>query len=59
MGAMVIFAHPHEDPGSTDLRILNPMNALARDPDEESIEIMEPQGGKGMNQFSARRSKRV
>ena len=49
---MVIFAHPHQDPSSsTVLDVLELVNALARDPDEERITIVQPGGDKGVYQF--------
>ena len=54
---VVIFSHPHQDPGSAVLDVLEPLKALARDPDEKSIAIVQPGGDKGVDQlFSIRKS---
>ena len=42
-----IFAHPHQDPGSAVLYVLELLDALARDPDEECIAVIQPGGDKG------------
>lgn len=39
-GNMVIFVHPHQGPSSAVLNVLELANALARDPDEESIAVI-------------------
>ncbi len=39
---MIIFAHPHQDPSSTVLNVLQLLQAFARDPDEERITIVQP-----------------
>ena len=46
---MIKLSHPHQDPSSAVLYILEPLEALARDPDEECITIVQPGGDKGMN----------
>lgn len=45
---MLVFPHPHQDPRSTVLDILE---APARDPDEECITVIQPGGDKGVDQF--------
>lgn len=49
-GDMFMLMHPRLDPGSTVLNILEPLTALARDPDEDynSITIVPPGRDKGM-----------
>ena len=46
-GDVVIFAHPHQDPGSAVLYVLEHLDALAKDPDEECIAVIQPGGDKG------------
>ena len=48
---MVVLAHPHQDPGSTVLNVLEPLDALARDPNEECIAVVQPGGDKGMDEL--------
>ncbi len=50
---MIIFAHPHQDPSSTVLNVLQLLEAFARDPDEERSTIVQPGGDKGVDKFSA------
>ena len=50
-GDVFKFAHPHQDPGSTVLYVLELLDALARDPDEESITVVHPGGDKGMDEL--------
>ncbi|XP_049431857.1 protein starmaker-like [Epinephelus fuscoguttatus] len=45
------FSHPHQDPSSVVLDVLELLNALARDPDEECIAIFQPGGDKGVDQL--------
>lgn len=45
------FTHPHQNPGSAVLNVLQSLQAPARDPDEECIAVVEPGGDKGMNQL--------
>ena len=45
------FTHPHQDPGSAVLNVLQSLQAPTRDPDEECIAVVEPGGDKGMNQL--------
>ena len=48
---MVKFTHPHQDPGSTVLNVLEPLEAPARNPDEECVAIVEPGGDKGVDKL--------
>lgn len=48
---MIIFAHPHQDPNSTVLNVLQLLEAFARDPDEEHITIVQPGGDKGLDKL--------
>ena len=50
-GDVVMFTHPHQDPGSAVLNILKPLEALARDPDEECVTVVQPGGDKGMDEL--------
>ena len=50
-GDKIIFAHPHQDPGSAVLNVLQSLHALARDPDEECITIFQPGGDKGVDKL--------
>ncbi len=50
-GDMVVFAHPHQDPGSAVLDVLQSLNASARDPDEECIAVVQPGGDKGVDKL--------
>ena len=47
-GDVIIFVHPHQDPGSAVLDVLQSLNALARDPDE-CIAVVQPGGDKGVD----------
>ena len=49
-GDVFIFAHPHQDPGSAVLYVLELLDALARDPDEECIAVIRPGGDKGVDE---------
>ena len=54
---MVIFAHPHQDPSSAVLNVLELLDAFVRDPDEECIAVVQPGGDKGVDQlFGVRQS---
>lgn len=46
---MNMFWHPRQDPGSAILNILEPLEALARDPNEECVTVIQPGGDKGIN----------
>ena len=48
---MVIFAHPHQDPSSAVLYVLELPDAFVRDPDEECIAVVQPGGDKGVDQL--------
>ncbi len=48
---MIIFAHPHQDPNSTVLNVLQLLEAFARDLDKERIIIVQPGGDKGMDKL--------
>ncbi len=48
---MIIFAHPHQDPSSTVLNVLQLLEAFARDADEERITIVQPGGDKGVDKL--------
>lgn len=37
---VIMFPHSHQDPSSTVLNILEPLDALARDPDEKCVTII-------------------
>lgn len=40
-GDMIMFLHPHQDPGDAVLNILETLKALARDPNEECITVVQ------------------
>lgn len=46
-----MFSHPHQDPGSAVLNMLELLKALARNPDEECVAVVEPGGDKGVDQL--------
>ncbi len=46
-----IFLHPHQDPGSAVSYILELLEALARDPDEKCIAVIQPGGDKGVDKL--------
>ena len=48
---MVIFSHPHQDPCSAVLNVLEPLEAFAGDPDEECIAVVQPGGDEGVDEF--------
>ena len=48
---MIIFAHPHQDPGSTVLDVLQSLDVLARDPNEECITVVQSGGDTGMDEL--------
>ena len=50
-GCNVVLPHPHQDPGSTILDVLQPLDVLAGDPDEECITVVQPGGGDGVDKF--------
>ena len=47
---MFSLTHPHQDPGSAVLYVLELFEALARDPDEECVAIVQPGGDEGMDE---------
>lgn len=46
-GDVVMFAPSHLDPSC---RVLEPLHALARDPKEKCVAVIQPGGAEGMNQ---------
>ena len=48
---VVVLPHPHQDPGSTILDVLQPLEVLAGDPDEERVAVVQPGGDKGVDTF--------
>lgn len=50
-GDVLTFTHPHQDPGSAVLNILELLHAPARDPDEECVAVVQPGGDKGVDEF--------
>jgi len=48
---VVVLPHPHQDPSSTVLDVLQLLDVLARDPDEECVAVIQPGGDKGMDKF--------
>ena len=46
-----MFAHPHQDPGSGVLDVLESLDAFARDPDEECVTVVQPGGDKGVDEL--------
>ncbi len=50
-GWCVHVSHPHQDPGSAVLNILELLKAPARNPDEECITIVQPGGDKSMDEL--------
>lgn len=50
-GDVIMFVHPHQDPGSGVLDVLESLDALARNPDEESITVVQPGGDKGVDEL--------
>ena len=49
-GDLFKFVHPHQDPGSAVLYVLELLDALNRDPDEECIAVIKPGGDKGVDE---------
>ena len=39
---VLVFVHSHQDPSSTVLDVLELLDALARDPDEKCIAVVQP-----------------
>ena len=50
-GDVLMFAHSHQDPSCRVLDVLEPLQALARDPDEKCITIVQSGGDKGMDEL--------
>ena len=50
-GNVLMFAHSHQDPRCRVLNVLEPLQALARDPDEKCITVVQSGGDKGMDQL--------
>lgn len=50
-GSQCSVLHPHQDPSSAVLDLLELLNALARDPDEEQDVMVQPGGDKGVEQL--------
>ena len=48
---VVELTHSHQDPSSAVLDVLEPEEALARDPDEKRVTVVQPGGDKGMDKF--------
>ena len=48
---MFALTHSHQDPGSAVLNILELFKALARDPDEKCVAVVQPGGDKGVDEF--------
>ena len=48
---MLSFAHSHQDPSCTILDVLELLKALARDPDEKCIAVVQPGGDEGVDEF--------
>ena len=48
---MIVFAHPHQDPSSAVLYVLQSLDGFAGDPDEELIAIVKPGRDKGMDEL--------
>lgn len=55
-GDVLVFTHPHQDPGSAVLNVLEPLETLARYPDEECVTVVQPGGDKGMDEFLCSRT---
>lgn len=48
-GDVLMFAHSHQDPSCRVLNVLQPLQALARDPNEKCIAVVQSGGDKGMD----------
>ena len=48
---VVVLPHPHQDPGSTILDVLQLLDVLAWDPDEVCVAVVQPGGDKGVDKF--------
>lgn len=50
-GDVCMFTHPHQDPDSAVLSVLELWKALARVSDEECVTVVKPGGDKGMDEL--------
>lgn len=41
-GSVIMFLDPYQDPGNTVLDVLQLMDALARNPEEKSVTVVQP-----------------
>ena len=48
---VVVLPHPHQDPGSTVLNVLQLLDVLTWDPNEECVAVVQPGGDKGVDKF--------
>ena len=48
---MFKFPHPHQDPRSTVLNMLQLLDVFGWDPDEECVAVVQPGGDKGIDQL--------
>lgn len=48
---MVVFAHPHQDPNTAVLNVLQFLKAFVRDPNEKRIAVVQSGGDKGMDKL--------
>ena len=48
---VLIFAHSHQEPSSAVLDVLELLKALARNPDEKCVAVIQPGGDKGVDQL--------
>ena len=48
---VLVLPHPHQDPGSTILDVLQTLDVLSGDPDEECVAVVQPGGDKGVDKF--------
>lgn len=46
-----MFLDLHQDPGGAVLDVLQLLNVLARNPEKDSVTIVQPRGDKGMDQL--------
>ena len=50
-GDVLMFVNSHQDPSCRVLDVLEPLQALTRDPDENCITIVQSGGDKGMDEL--------
>ena len=50
-GDVLMFVHSHQDPSYRVLDVLEPLQALTRDPDEKCITIVQSGGDKSMDEL--------